>query len=157
MKRMIAITIRPGATTAAARTICPSPTRMPAARGHEHERERAEQLGEQPAILEPRVVEVLAIAELQHEPVIDATRALVIRGFHLVLPSSLGEYDRNSRRSLRSVPGHCRSRHHPLWVMQLRQSEWTPRLSDYVYVSLTNAVAVSPPAPSPSTARTPRP
>ena len=44
MNRMIASTISPGATTAAARLICPLRVQDPAAGGDEHEHERAQQL-----------------------------------------------------------------------------------------------------------------
>ena len=69
MNRMIAITIRPGATTAAARLISPLAVQDPAAGGDQHEEERPEQLGEQPPPLQARIVEVPAVAELEHQPV----------------------------------------------------------------------------------------
>ena len=61
MKRMIPITISPGATTAAVRVMV-SGERLAhhsAAGGDEHEEERAEELGEEPAPFLVRVVEVL--------------------------------------------------------------------------------------------------
>ena len=60
MNRMMAITMRPGAVTAAARVTAPSGLRVHdgAAGADQHEEERAEQLGEQAAPLEARVVEV---------------------------------------------------------------------------------------------------
>ena len=58
MKRMIASTISPGATTAAGKADLTLGVEDPASRGDEHEHERAEQLGEQPAPLEPRIVEL---------------------------------------------------------------------------------------------------
>ena len=57
---MIAITIRPGATTAAARLIVPGKASHHAATGgHEDEEERSEQLGEEAAPLLARIVEVV--------------------------------------------------------------------------------------------------
>jgi len=72
---MIPITMSPGATTAAARLICPSP-QDPAAGRDEHEEERPQQLGEQAPVLELRVIEVLPIPELQHQHVVGPLRVV---------------------------------------------------------------------------------
>ena len=76
MKRMIAITIRPGATTAAVRRdrVRERLAHHPPAGGHEDEEERPEQLREEPAPLLTRVVEVLeGCVELLELP-LDVTR-----------------------------------------------------------------------------------
>ena len=72
MKRMIASTIRPGATTAAASVICPLPRRIRTTGRRQHEQEGPEQLGEEAPPLQPRVVEVRAIAKLESEDVASA-------------------------------------------------------------------------------------
>ena len=59
----------PGATTAAGRLIWPSAVEDPAAGGDQHQEERPQQLGEQPPPLEARIVEVLAVPELEREQV----------------------------------------------------------------------------------------
>ena len=49
-----------------------------------------------------------------------------------------------------------RGRHHPDFQFPqdtIRRSDWSPRLSDYLYVSLTNAIAVSPTDTMPLTRR----
>ena len=66
MNRMIAITIRPGATTAAARLICPFAWRTPPPAAAEKQ-ERPEHLGEQPPVGKTRIVEFLAPAELERQ------------------------------------------------------------------------------------------
>ena len=76
MNRMIAITINPGATTAAARLICPLPCRIPPTGRDKYEHERAEQFGEQPAVLERGIVEVLAIPELEHQQMMGPLRVV---------------------------------------------------------------------------------
>ena len=48
----------------------------PAAGGHEDEHERAQQLREQPAVLERRIVEVLAVPELEHQQVMGTLRVV---------------------------------------------------------------------------------
>ena len=74
MNRMIAVTISPGATTAAASADLALAVEHPAAGGDEHEHERAEQLREQPSPLEARVFELSLGAELQRQQV-QRTRA----------------------------------------------------------------------------------
>lgn len=48
----------------------------PAARGDEHEHERAQQLREQPAVLELRIVEIIAITELEHQQMLGPLRVM---------------------------------------------------------------------------------
>ena len=48
----------------------------PAAGGDEDEHERAQQLREQPAVLERRIVEVLAVPELEHQQVMGTLRVV---------------------------------------------------------------------------------
>ena len=70
MKRMIAMTIRPGAVTAAVRLICPSLTASTnaASGSDEHEEEGAEQLREKAAPLEAWIVELGPGPELERVP-----------------------------------------------------------------------------------------
>jgi hypothetical protein len=48
----------------------------PAARSDKHEHERPQQLREQPTVLEPRIVEVLAVPELEHQQVVGTLRVV---------------------------------------------------------------------------------
>ena len=66
MNRMIASTISPGATTAAARLICLA-VQDPPTSGDQHEHERPQKLGEQPAVLELGIVELGPRSELEHQ------------------------------------------------------------------------------------------
>ena len=75
MNRMIAITISPGAVTAAAAAdrVRERLAHHPAAGGDQHEEERAEQLGEQAPPLLLRVLEVLdRMDDRRLEPLVEA-------------------------------------------------------------------------------------
>ena len=78
MKRMIAITISAGAVTAARPADLPVADRVdhPAAGADQHEQEGAQQLGEQPPPLQPRVVLRGAIGELEGEERVTPARPL---------------------------------------------------------------------------------
>ena len=76
MNRMIPITISPGATTAACLTdrLRKRLAHHPAARGDQHEEERAEQLGREPSPLLPRILEIgHRIDDLDLEPPLKPT------------------------------------------------------------------------------------
>ena len=72
MNKITAITVRPGAATAAARLICPFACSSPPASGGQHQREGAQQLREQPPPFPARVIEVLTVPELQPHHVVRA-------------------------------------------------------------------------------------
>ncbi len=71
MKRITASTVIAGAVTAAVRSIWPWLAMHHSGAGAgEHEQERPQHLREQPSILQPRIVEVFAVAELQLQQVV---------------------------------------------------------------------------------------
>src|SRR3954452_19805067 len=76
MNRMIAITISPGATTAAARLTFPSPCRRPPPAAASTRKKRPEARGNHPPILELGVVELRPGAELEHQQALRPLRVV---------------------------------------------------------------------------------